>query len=127
MSKRKNPYENKVFLYTEECVLCGDAFPSDERFLRGAVQAAGKELVVKQITLFHGWREEAASLSRRFNISAPFYFDYDSDSVIEWNKVYEKTDNKYNPLSFNKKVFEEFLGGKNAQAGESESSDAKAN
>lgn len=127
MARKANPYENKIFLYTEECTICGDAFPSDEKFLRGAVKAAGKELVVKQVTLFHGWNEEAKSLSSRFGISIPFYFNYDSDKVISWNRVYEKTDNKYKPVVFNKEVFEEFLGGENVKGGESESSDAEAN
>lgn len=106
---KKSPYENKVFLYTESCTFCGDAFPSDEKILRGVVKKAKKELVVKQTTLFHGWRDEAASLSSRFGIEVPFYFDYDSDSVISWKEVYTETGNERNPFSFNKKVFEDFL------------------
>lgn len=121
------PYVNKVFLYTDECAICGSAFPSDEALLRGSIEKAGKELIVKQISLYHGWREEANSLKRRFEIDVPFYFDYDNDDVISWHEVYKETGNEFKPVEYQREVFERFLGGNNDTNGESEGSDSEAN
>lgn len=127
MGKQKSPYENKLFLYTEECAICGSAFPSDEPQLRGIVEAHGRELVVKQVSLFHGWRDEATSLKNRLGIEVPFYWDYNTDKAISWHDIYEKTGNRFKPVELNKEKLEEFLGGNNEKARKSEGSNSEEN
>lgn len=125
--EKRNLYKNKIFLYTGECAICGNVFPSDEALLRGSIEKAGKELVVKQVSLYHGWREEAKSLSNRFGVEVPFYYNYDTDEVVSWHEVYNETGNTYKPVEYNRAVFERFLGGKNDTKRESESFDPEEN
>ena len=108
----KPKYQNKVFLYTDKCAICGSVFPTQESVLRGIFEINEKELIVKQITLFSGWREEAKSLSKRLDIEVPFFWDYDTDTAIKWGDIYERTDNKYSPVELNKEALDSFLGGK---------------
>lgn len=128
MSKEKSQFENKVFLYTNDCTYCGDVFPSDEAKLRGLVEKAGKELYVKSVSLFHGWKEEAKLLEESFKVKVPFYYDFSENKVISWNKVYKRTENKYKPVELDAEAFREFLGGKkDVEARKSESFDSTEN
>lgn len=108
-----NPkYQNKVFLYTDKCAICGSVFPNQEAALRGIFEINEKELVVKQVSLFYGWQEEANKISKMLDISIPFFWDYDSNTAIEWGDVYVKSDNQYSPVELNKEALDSFLGGK---------------
>ena len=105
-------YRNKVFLYTDKCVICGSVFPAQESILRGIFKDNEKELVVKQVSLFYGWQEEANKIIKMLNVSIPFFWDYDTNTAIEWGDVYNKTNNKYSPIELNKEALDSFLGGK---------------
>lgn len=128
--QKRNPYEHKVFLYTSDCTTCGSIFPDGETVLRGLIDKAGKSLVVKQITLYHGWKAESDSIANRLNMTVPFFWDYDTDKVLSWKEAYDVAyDEKETPtFTFNKRNVESFLGGNNGQeTQESESNNSKEN
>lgn len=63
---------NRSYIYTKECNLCGntEAYASISKRL----QAKGKEVFVKQITLFAGWAAEAEEVG----LDLPFVLDCDT-------------------------------------------------
>lgn len=128
--EKRNPYKNKVFLYTDDCTTCGSIFPDGEILLRGLIKEANKELTVKQVTLYHGWKAESDSIANRLGVTIPFFWDYDTDTALGWKEAYDVTYDEDDTPTFllNKENIENFLGGNNGQKEEkSESNYSEAN
>lgn len=67
-----NANQNRAYIYTKECNLCGNT----EAYAHSAkrLQAKGKEVFVKQVSLFAGWTAEAEEIG----LEMPFVLDYDT-------------------------------------------------
>lgn len=82
-NRKNNPNRNKAFIYTKECKLCGSTREYDS--IIQAFQNKGFSVVVKQISLFDGWKTEASKLSSKLGLELPFvwFFNTQKGKTIE--------------------------------------------
>ena len=74
-SSKRGKMQNKVVLYTRECVFCGGIFPRNiEGKFKKFLEDNNLQLTIKQIVLYDGWRLEANEIKDAFNIEIPFFF-----------------------------------------------------
>lgn len=76
--------KNRTFIYTNECKLCGKTESYADLAFR--LKKFGKDVFVKQISLWAGWASEAQEL----NLELPCVLDYDtmrSDTVEHLSKL----------------------------------------
>lgn len=76
--------ENRTFIYTDECKLCGKTEAYSNLAYR--LKKLGKDVFVKQTSLWAGWSSEAAELG----LELPCVLDYDtmrSDTVEHLSKL----------------------------------------
>ena len=90
--------ENKVYFYTKECSLCNHAFPS---FIEGKIRKFfvdnNKNLIIKQISLFDGWRIEATNILSNTNKEIPFFFY--KGNILELKDSYNNNQLNINNLN----------------------------
>lgn len=67
---------NRTYIYTTECKLCGHT--SDFAEVATKLQALGKNVEVRQTTLWAGWAEEAEEIG----LELPFIYDYDTKQSL---------------------------------------------
>lgn len=82
-----NANANRTYIYTKQCKLCGhtDAYAS----LSHRLTTLGKDVYVKQTSLFAGWQAEADEIG----LEMPFVLDYDtmqSETVENLDKMNEE-------------------------------------
>lgn len=67
-----NANANRTYIYTKECNLCGntEAYAHSSKRL----QAKGKDVYVKQVSLYAGWAAEATEIG----LEMPFVLDCDT-------------------------------------------------
>lgn len=79
ISNQNNPNQNRVFIFANDCGLCGENKFQD---IINIIRKYKKEPVVKTISLFNGWKREAQILSKKFEVEVPFIFDFNNQIAI---------------------------------------------
>lgn len=72
LPQRKQQNENRAFIYTNECTMCGGSKPHNKIVFD--LQEKGFKVRVKQVKLWRGWAEEA----EKIGIELPFVWIYDT-------------------------------------------------
>lgn len=72
MTQHENPNKGKAFIYTEECKLCGGSKKHSP--VIPMLRKYNLEVVVKQVGLWRGWRDEA----RKIGLELPFVWVFDT-------------------------------------------------
>lgn len=67
-----NANKNRTYIYTKDCKLCGNTEEYSE--ISHRLKKLGKDVFVKQTSLFAGWQAEADEI----NLEMPFVLDYDT-------------------------------------------------
>ena len=77
--------ENRTFIYTEDCKLCGHTNAYADIVYR--LKELGKDVYVKQTSLWVGWSNEAAEIG----LPMPFVLDYDTMNTATVEELDKKT------------------------------------
>ncbi len=77
---------NRTFIYTDSCKLCGQTNAYADIAFR--LKKAGKDVFVKQVTLWAGWSNEAAEVG----LPMPFVLDYDTMNTATVDELNGKSD-----------------------------------
>ena len=87
MQKEIDPNSGKTFIYTESCRMCG----TDERIdpVVKMIKEGNQKPVVKQLSLWVGWRREAGAISEKTGVDLPFVFCYDTQKAISLDEAHK--------------------------------------
>ena len=80
-----NPNRNKVFIYTEECKLCGSAADEYKDFI-SEIKKNNLIPVIKQVNLWQGWKLEA----NKIGLKMPFIWAFNTRQGLTIEEAKEK-------------------------------------
>lgn len=72
MEPRSKINQNRTYIYTDQCVLCGHT--EKYKAIANRLKTSGKDVFVKQTPLFVGWQSEAEEIG----LPMPFVYDCDT-------------------------------------------------